>query len=421
MYLVLRIKLLFFIIFFTISCHTTPIESEPILRKHPAKSSIIPSEVMFYREILPTLSGKKVILITNPSGIGNHPEKLINKFKEHNVKLTSLIGLEHGFLGLEEDFSNSPVTHDNIFSLPIYHIYKLKDDEIDKVVDEGEVLLLDVQDMGMRCYTYLTVLKKLMDSSKGKKIELIVLDHINPGMELGPRGDILRKGFENLAGEFPSLLFTGLTLGESALFYNNEYLSGRVNLRVIPVENYNRKLKFEKTGIPWHTPSPNLPTLENARNYFSLVLLEGINVSVGRGTQAPFIYFGAPWMVEPETISENLEKISGGDYYFQTVFFKPSFSKYKDKICRGLRLTLVKLDYDPIKLSYNLIKLIKENYKTQFSWSGGSNRFTIDLLWGNDSFRKAIDAGLSYEDFYSQFSERETDFKEKINKYYIYQ
>jgi len=239
-------------------------------------------------------------------------------------------------------------------------------------------------------------------------------------MELGARGDVLKKGFENRAGEFPILLFTGLTMGESANFYNSEYLNNKVNLKVVPVENYNRKMRFEKTGIPWSTPSPNLPTLETARNYFSLVLLEGINVSVGRGTQAPFIYFGAPWINDPEAISNDMENIAQGDYYFQTVYFKPSFSKYKDKICRGLRLTLVNLDYDPIKLSYNLIKSLKDNYKSNFAWSGGPNRFMIDLLWGNDSFRKAIDNGLTYDEFYQQFSQREKEYKEKIEKYYLY-
>ncbi len=408
------------IILFSLGCHTKSIESEPILRKHPSQSNIKLSHMKFYQEILPALSKKKVILVTNPSGIGSNPDKLIAKFKENNVQIVSLIGLEHGFFGLEEDFSNSPVTHDSTFSLPIYHIYKLKEDEIEKVVGEADALVMDVQDMGMRCYTYLTVLKKLMDGVKDKPIQLIVLDHINPGMELGPRGDVLKKGFENLAGEFPLLLFTGLTLGESANYYNGEFLNNKVNLRVVQVENYNRKMRFEKTGIPWSTPSPNLPTLETARNYFSLVLLEGINVSVGRGTQAPFIYFGAPWIHDPDQISMDMDSIALGDYYFQTVYFKPAFSKYKDKICRGLRLTLVNPDYDPIQLSYHLIQSIKNRYKSNFSWAGGPNRFMIDLLWGNDSFRKAIDSGLSYEEFYSQFSHREKEYREKLEKYYIY-
>jgi uncharacterized protein YbbC (DUF1343 family) len=115
-----------------------------------------------------------------------------------------------------------------------------------------------------------------------------------------------------------------------------------------------------------------------------------------------------------------MEAIAQGDYYFQTVYFKPSFSKYKDKICRGLRLTLVNLDYDPIKLSYNLIKSLKDNYKSNFTWAGGPNRFMIDLLWGSDSFRKAIDNGLTYDEFYQQFSQREKEYKEKIEKYYLY-
>jgi uncharacterized protein YbbC (DUF1343 family) len=392
---------------------------DTILRVHPSKTIVKNSSVKFFAEELPKLSGKKVLLVTNPSGIGSNPDKLQEKFKEHKVEIKSLLGLEHGFLGLEEDFSNSPVTIDSTFKLPIYHIYKLKPHEINRILKEVDVVVFDVQDMGMRCYTYLSVLKRLMDNMGDSDTELILLDHVNIGMEIGPRGNEVEKGYENFAGEFPLLLFTGLSIGESAIYYNKEYLNDKVKIKVIPVENYTRSMKFEKTGLTWNTPSPNLPTLDSARNYMSLVLLEGINVSVGRGTQAPFIYFGAPWMDDPELLAEKLEKVSEGDYYFQSVFFKPTFSKYKDKICRGLRLTLVNSDYDPIKLSYNLIKVLRQKYKSDFSWAGGKTPM-IDLLWGGNSFRKAIESGMSYKDFKASYSLKEKQYKEKLEKYQIY-
>nr|HNI28081.1 DUF1343 domain-containing protein [Leptospiraceae bacterium] len=130
-------------------------DAEVILRLHPSATEIRPSYLKFYSDVLPSLKKKKVMLVTNPSGIGNNPEKLRQKFKENNVTIHSLLGLEHGFLGLEEDFSSSPVTIDSIFQLPIYHVYKLKGNELQTVLSEVDAVVIDVQDMGMRCYTYL--------------------------------------------------------------------------------------------------------------------------------------------------------------------------------------------------------------------------------------------------------------------------
>ncbi|HNL75618.1 MAG TPA: DUF1343 domain-containing protein, partial [Leptospiraceae bacterium] len=243
--------------------------------------------------------------------------------------------------------------------------------------------------------------------------------HVSPGMEVATSGDELRNGYENFAADFPLLFFTGLTLGESALYYNSEFLQNRIDLKIIPVENYSRGMRYEKLGIPWSTPSPNLPNLDSARNYLSLVFLEGINVSVGRGTQAPFVYFGAPWFKDQEEIATQLNSESNQEYYFQPVFFKPTFGPHKDKICRGLRMTVVNLNYNPIRLAYNLVKLLKEKYKKDFKWNG-SEKFFIDSLWGGDGFRKAIDTGISYEEFHSTFSMKEEEYAKKIQKYYIY-
>jgi len=385
------------------------------IRKHPKNSLLTASSVTFYTKVLPTLQGKQVLLVTNPSGIGNSPEKIISKFKQHKVHIHSLLGLEHGFLGLEEDFSNSAVSIDPIFKLPVYHIYKLKPNELKKLLSEVEVILFDVQDVGMRCYTYLTVLKRLMDNMNESQ-EIIVLDHPSPSIHLGVKGDVVYKGYENFAGEFPLPLFTGLTMGESALYYNGEHLQGKLKVRVVKIENYSRKMFFERAGIVWNTPSPNLPTLDSARNYFALVLLEGVNVSVGRGTQAPFIYFGAPWITNPEALASALES---DDYYFQPVFFRPTFSKYKDTICRGLRLEIVNSNYDPIELGYNLIKTLKAQYPEDFKWEG-TKKFMIDNLWGSDKFRKAIDSKKSFREFQETYLQIEKEYSKKIEKYILY-
>ncbi len=397
------------------------IEPDTRIRVHPKDSEVKPSYRKFYDVILPSLNGKKILLVTNPSGIGNNPEFLKSEFKKNGVKITHLIGLEHGFLGLEEDFSQTPVTIDPLFNVPIYHIYRLKKSELANLISEVDSIIFDVQDMGMRCYTYLTVLKRIMEHLTPGTKKMIILDHINPALQIKPAGDFIRSEFENFAGEFPSTFFTGLTIGESANYYNESYLSKKVHLEIIPVEKYKRSQSFEESGLEWHTPSPNLPDLESARNYFALVFLEGINISVGRGTAAPFVYFGAPWMKNPEKVAEYvLSRTNSKDYFFSNIFFKPVYGPYKDQICRGLRMNLVNRNYNPVELGYILIQAIQAIYKNQFSWQAYGKIPHIDYLWGSDSFRKSINSGIPFQKFHESYASKESDYLLKIKKFYLY-
>ena len=409
-----------FFVFYWFSCSLTNKGYKNfIVRKHPLGTNIIPAATTFYKDVLPTLRGKKVALITNPSGIGQNPDKISQKFRQHSVSIEFLIGLEHGFLGLEEDFSSKSQDVDAIFKLPIYHIYRTKKNKLRSLLAEVDAVIFDVQDVGMRCYTYLTVLKRVMDTLKAD-VRLVLLDHINPGIHFRPRGQMMRAKLYNFAGEFPSLFISGLTIGESASYYNHALLNSKVNLTVITVKNYQRGTNFEEAGIVWNTPSPNLPNLDSARNYYSLVLLEGINVSVGRGTQAPFVYFGAPWFKTPDKLAQALNQTSNREYYYQVVYFKPDFGPYAGKICKGLRLTIVNTNYDPIRAGYILVQTLKKFYPKNFRWRKSGRRFWLDMFWGTTDFRKSIDAGKNYWDFHKLFSKVEEDMYEKVKLYRIY-
>lgn len=412
----------FFVIFLFFLLQTCRTEIIPQTRIHPKNATAIPSSDEFYSSVLPSLKGKKVMLVTNPSGIGRRPERIQKEFAKNEVTIEHLIGLEHGFLGLEEEFSHTPVTIDSTFGRPLYHIYKITDSELKNLVSEVDAIVFDVQDVGMRCYTYLSVLKRIMDASANLKTQVILLDHIHVAMHLPPRGQKLKSSFKNFAGEFPSLLITGMTLGESALFYNKEYLNDKVNLQVLKVKGFQRiqNKYYEETGLSWNTPSPNLPMADSARNYLALVMLEGVNVSVGRGTQAPFVYFGAPWMLEPQVLADKLDLISKDKFYFTPVFFKPTFGPHKGKICHGLRMNLVSFDYDPIELAYVLISSIKELYPKDFKWNKSATNHWVDNLWGSEHFRTSIDKGIGYLEFSKSLENEEAEEKRRIQPYLIY-
>ncbi|MBM9592358.1 DUF1343 domain-containing protein [Leptospira sp. 201903075] len=407
----------FSLCFLVLACHGNTV---PQFRVHPADSELRVSSDIFYEKILPTMAGKKLMLATNPSGIGTSPKKIITSLEKYKITLEHLIGLEHGFLGLEEEFSQTPVTMDATFNRPLYHIYRIKDAELRELIKEVDYVVFDVQDVGMRCYTYLSVLKRLMDAMKNTKTKLIVLDHIHVAMHLPPMGEKMNPRNLNFAGEFPSLLITGMTVGEATRFYNKEYLKDSVDVLIVPVEGYRRGMYFEDTGIPWTTPSPNLPMVDSARNYLSLVLLEGVNVSVGRGTQAPFVYFGAPWMTNPEELANKLASLGNKSYYFSPVYFKPTFGPHKGKICSGLRMNLVRPDYDPIQLAYDLIRLMKETYPNDFKWSKGATNHWVDQLWGNDHFRTSINEGKSFSEFHQTYLSDEENEAKKVAPYLLY-
>ena len=407
----------FYFLFFGIFLYCGGGCADTTVRIHPRDAGIIYSDSIFYSQTLPTLAGKNVMIISNPSGIGNHPEKILQEFRKNNVNIRFFLGLEHGFLGLDEQFSPVPVTIDPLFNLPVYHIYKLKESEIKDLISTVDAVIFDVQDMGMRCYTYISVLRRVMDQM-GKK-ELIILDHINPRMLYKPMGELVKKQFVNFAADFPLPIITGLSMAESALFYNSEFLKNSVNLKIIKPKGYSRSDTFEQAGLQWYTPSPNLPVMESARNYFSLVLLEGVNVSVGRGTQAPFIYFGAPWMNGHKMLDE-LNRLGEGKVYYQAVFFKPEFGPYANKICRGLRMNVTDSSYDPIKTIYQLITVMRKNFPGNFSWEKSGGLYRIDSLWGTSSFRHAIGKGKSFEEFHNTYRVQEEELFRKTKKYYLY-
>ncbi|MEM7181841.1 MAG: DUF1343 domain-containing protein [Spirochaetota bacterium] len=389
-------------------------------RLHPAQRKVRLSTEEFYRSELQNLRGKKVLLVSNPSGIGRNPEKLQKQFAKYDVTITAILGMEHGFLGLKEDFSRKKISRDAIFAVPVFHAYRTKKENLHHLLETVDTVLFSVQDMGMRCYTYITVLKRLLDAAAGQRTQILVLDQVSPSLHLPPRGDTLLAENQTFAGEFPSLVFTGMSIGEAALFYNAEYLKKSVKLKVIPVKGYRRGMRMEETGIAWNTPSPNLPTIAAARNYQALVNLEGVNVSVGRGTQAPFVYFGAPWMQNPEDIIKELHIRSDYKVLLQPVYFQPTFSMYKGKICRGIRMQVLDPTYDPVHFSYHLLKLLKQYYPNDFRWRKQGKGYSIDKLWGSNRLRLALDSGMTYAQLQKLIGPIEEKSLAKVKPYYLY-
>jgi len=275
---------------------------------------------VFIDSYLYLVKGKRVGLITNPTGTNKDLESTVELLREKGVNLVALYGPEHGIRGNAQAGEYVPFYIDDKYNLPVYSLYgqnliqpenvienidtymttfDITSDEkvpLDNMLKDIDVMIIDIQDVGTRVYTYIATMAYAMKAAAKNGKSFIVLDRPNPisGKLEGPVLEY--PTFSSFIGLYPIPMRHGMTIGELAWLFNEKYLNKKVKLTVIPMKGWERYIWFSSTGIPWVMPSPNMPTLDTAIVYVGQVLLEGTNVSEGRGTTKPFEIFGAPWI-----------------------------------------------------------------------------------------------------------------------------
>jgi uncharacterized protein YbbC (DUF1343 family) len=284
------------------------------------------------------LTGLRVGLITNHSGIDSTGKRTLDlMFKAAGVKLVALFSPEHGLFGdMEKNVPSStePSTH-----LPVYSLYGKVRRPTNKMLKNLDALVFDIQDAGTRFYTYITTMGYAMEAAAREKILFYVLDRPNPLTASMVQGPILDRNLRSFTGYFPLPIRHGMTIGELAQMFNAEKKMG-IKLHIIKMQGYKRTDWYDETGLPWVKPSPNLRTLTEAVLYPGVAMVEGSNVSVGRGTDMPFELLGAPWINGEElALYLNNRKIQG--VHFMPVEFKPASSQFKNEVCHGVQILLV--------------------------------------------------------------------------------
>jgi len=360
--------------------------------------------------------GKRAAVVTNHSGVDFYLQNNINLFRNKQIEIVVIFAPEHGLYGYQNEYDKQSYINDNVSSAIIYNLHFLNQKKFRHLVKAADVIIFDMQDMGMRCYTYISSLKFVMDSLSGTNMELIILDRPNPLGFLYIDGPFLQnKFYSRHISSFPATLFYSMTIGEAGLYYSGEYLKN-IKLTVIPMEGYWREMLYSDTNLPWIPPSPNLPTYVSSIIYSAVVLLEGINISVGRGTTKPFEYIGAPW-IEPVSFCKGLTDLNLKNFVFRPVYFEPAYSNYKNIKCGGVQILYIGGKFSPMEISFKLISYIQKNYE-QFQWESYKNTFKVDQLAGTDKFRKAISDNIDFEK-YSNDMENEIDSFENIRKKYL--
>jgi uncharacterized protein YbbC (DUF1343 family)/CubicO group peptidase (beta-lactamase class C family) len=284
------------------------------------------------------LAKLRIGLITNHSGLDSKGRRTIDLlFKAPRVKLLSIFTPEHGPAGLADE--KVPSSADSATGLPVHSLYGEIKRPTEKALADLDALVFDIQDVGTRFYTYLTTLGYAMESAAEKGKDFYVLDRPNPITGLSVQGPILEKELRSFTGYFPMPIRYGMTIGEVARMFNTENKIG-VKLHVVKMQGYQRSDWYDETGLMWVNPSPNLRTLTQVTLYPGVAMVEGANVSVGRGTGTPFELIGAPW-IDARDLASYLNKRRIQGVRFVPVSFVPVSHRYENQPCQGVQIILL--------------------------------------------------------------------------------
>lgn len=317
--------------------------------------------------------------------------------------LTTLFGPQHGIAGEKQDnMVESHHSTDRLTGLPIYSLYSETRCPTSEMLERIDTLVVDLQDIGTRIYTFAWTTALAMQACAEAGKPVVVLDRPNPLGGLAMEGNLVREGFESFVGLHPVPTRHGLTLGEMALFVNERLGrmpgSRRCDLSIIPMKGWRRRMRFADTGLPWVPPSPNIPTPDSAAVFPGQVVLEGTNLSEGRGTTRPFELFGAPFL-DAEAVRDRFEKRRLRGCRLRPHDFQPTFQKWAGQVCRGFQLHVTDADtYAPYLTTLSILQDVAFLHSEEFSWRPPpyeyvTDRLPIDVIAGDPAVREAIDSG----------------------------
>lgn len=360
---------------------------------------------------LDLIAGKSIGLITNSTGVNENLEDNISLFLRHpDVYLKALFAPEHGLWGASQDGVKISTFHHANTSIPIYSLYGSTRKPTRKMLEGLDVLVFDIQDVGARFYTYISTMAMAMEACAENGVRFLVLDRPNPINGLKVEGNILESEFRSFVGYLPVPVRHGMTAGELALFFDEQYQIG-TRLDVVSMSGWHRDMWFDDTKLPWVMPSPNMPTLDTATVYPGTCLFEGTNLSEGRGTTRPFEIIGAPWINAP-ALADKLNELALPGVKFRPVYFIPTFSKHKDQRCGGVQVHVLDRElFAPVRTALEMISTIRSAYPVEFQWRDG-RRYFFDLLMGTDKIRKRLSEGKPAADIIHSWEDELVKFRE---------
>ena len=358
--------------------------------------SVVPgTEVLFERQLL---RGRTAGLVCNPASVNRDLVHVVDRAEAAGVRVGAIFGPQHGFHSdLQENMIESPHAQDARRAVPIFSLYSETREPTPEMLRGLEALVIDLQDVGTRIYTYIYTMAHCLIAAARQGLPVVVCDRPNPIGGVAVEGPMLDPAFASFVGEYPIPMRHGLTIGEIARLFNEHFGIG-AKLEVIRMEGWTRDLYADQTGLPWVLPSPNIPTLDSAIVYPGTVLLEGTNVSEGRGTTRPFELVGAPWAA-PDRLAADLTGRGLPGARFRPVLFEPTFHKHARTPCGGCQIHVTDRDaFRPVAVGVAVVDAFRRADPDRFAWREPPyeyehDKWPIDILYGSPALRERLDAG----------------------------
>ncbi|MBZ0308370.1 MAG: DUF1343 domain-containing protein [Anaerolineae bacterium] len=360
------------------------------------------------------LRGKRVGLMSNPSAVDRHLNSAYRIFADSpDVNLVALFGPEHGFASAAQDGVLVESGVDARTGLPVHSLYGENFRPTRDMLHNLDVLVCDIQDVGVRYYTFLWTISYILEAAGEYGVEVMVLDRPNPLSGQRIEGSPLE--ISSLVGRFNISIRHGMTLGELAQMINATWNPHPARLTVLPCEGWQRDMLWRDTGRVWVTPSPNIPHVVTALHYPGSCLIEGTSLSEGRGTALPFEIVGAPW-VDGMALVDALNQQNHGGVIFRPHSFTPSQSKWAGEICYGVQAHLTNLTlWQPIQTWLQVLITLRQMYPEQFAWKPH-----FDLLMGSARVRESIEAGVSLGDIVQEWTDFNRRFEQQRQPFLLY-
>ena len=348
----------------------------------------------------PGLDGRRVGVVCNPASVDGELRHIADRLDVHpQARLAAIFGPQHGFRSdVQENMIETGHGRDEIRRVPVYSLYSETREPTAAMLGDVDLLVIDLQDVGTRIYTYIYTMANCLRTARAHGLKVIVCDRPNPIGGLGVEGPLLRPGFESFVGQYPIPMRHGMTIGELARLFNEEFAIG-ADLDVIAIEGWRREMYHDATGLPWVLPSPNIPTLDSAIVYPGTVLFEGTNLSEGRGTTRPFELVGAP-RIAAERFADAMNRLGLPGVRFRPAVFEPTFHKHAHQPCGGCQIhALDREQFRPVETGVALLAAFRASDPQRFAWRDPpyeyeAQKLPIDILAGSSELREQIEAGV---------------------------
>ena len=371
------------------------------------------------------LAGKRVGLITNHTGHNSERVPTIDLLAgRRDMRLVALFAPEHGIRGIMQ--SRVADEKDEKTGLPVYSLFGANQKPTPAMLDSVDALAYDIQDVGVRQYTYISTLGYAMQAAAEKKIPIVVFDRPDPIGGTIIEGNIREDGLQSFVGLYPIASRYGLTIGELAMMYNKQF-GINADLHVVKMDGWKRDVWLDKTDIPWTGPSPNLPMFGGVISYPGTVFFEGTNLSEGRGSDAPFEQTGAPWLHNQVVVdSMNARHLPGVRFEAVQMAIAASGRKYGGQTIPGVKMIVTdRATYRPVSTTLRLMDVIHRLQPNDFQWrssksADGKESFSLDRLTGSTRIRPAIENG-TLEALLAEWDRDDAKFREMRKPYLLYQ